>query len=188
MYLHNVLGHNPTDLLTRIFKKPDCLHARAARRFCDAGNLIEACYELEKISPENRAHPLILQIEYAVYAKVNRWDLAARAGEALLQKLPKYSLSWICYAYDLRRYTGADSSEIEKILQIGTIKSPCIWQFRYCLASYYAELGKPEHAEFHLKTAIQINKIQVERLVADDPGLKPVWDRLGKICPEGASP
>ena len=68
---------------------PDSHHLMAASGWIDLGNYLEANEELEKISPELRAHPLVLAFRYEIYAKAQKWDGAVEIAETLVKLLPE---------------------------------------------------------------------------------------------------
>ena len=47
---------------------PDSIHLKAAEGWLELGNQPEANEELEKIAPELRVHPDVLEIRWQIYA------------------------------------------------------------------------------------------------------------------------
>jgi uncharacterized protein HemY len=61
----------------------DKRHLEAAEGWLGLGNYLEANEELERITPELRAHPDVLTLRYEVYAKGKKWEVAAEIAQAL---------------------------------------------------------------------------------------------------------
>ena len=57
----------------------DQRHLEAAQGWVELGNHLEANAELENIAAEHRAHPVVLETRWRVYAKAKKWDGALGA-------------------------------------------------------------------------------------------------------------
>lgn len=55
--------------------EPHRHHLRAAERWMELGNHLEANLELEMTAPVRRAHPDVLKLRWAICAKVEKWDV-----------------------------------------------------------------------------------------------------------------
>jgi hypothetical protein len=49
----------------------------AAEGWLELGDWLEANEELERITPQMRAHPYVLRVRWGVYAKAQKWEMAA---------------------------------------------------------------------------------------------------------------
>jgi hypothetical protein len=85
---------------------PDSFHLLAAHGWLELGDHAEANEELEEITPSLRAHPDVLKVRWAVYAKAHKWDAAADIGRALVELEPGEAVGWVHRAYALRRASG----------------------------------------------------------------------------------
>jgi hypothetical protein len=74
---------------------PDSVHLQAAQGWLDLGNHIEANEELERITPQLRVHPDVLQVRWRVYAKAEKWDACLLISEAIIQLAPDRASGWI---------------------------------------------------------------------------------------------
>jgi uncharacterized protein HemY len=54
--------------------RPDLMHLNAAEGWLGLGNSLAADEELEKITPQNRAHPDVLEVRWEIYAKAGKWE------------------------------------------------------------------------------------------------------------------
>lgn len=74
--------------------RSDNFHLSAAERWMELGDFVSACSELEEITAEARANPVVLSMRFSIYAKAKKWDLAAGVAEALTNMLPDKPESW----------------------------------------------------------------------------------------------
>ena len=63
----------------------DGRHLRAAEGWLELGDFVSASDELEEISAQERAHPGVLSLRYAIYSKVGRWEPAYCISSVALQ-------------------------------------------------------------------------------------------------------
>ena len=68
---------------------PDSLHLRAAQGWLELGNHAEADEELEKITPQLRAHPDVLKVRWEIYAAAKKWEAALDIAATLIQLDPE---------------------------------------------------------------------------------------------------
>jgi tetratricopeptide (TPR) repeat protein len=168
--------------------KPDIKHLslegvrylRAAEGWLELGDAVSAGDELKELSPEERTHPAVLQVCYAIYAKRGQWDLATDVAEDLANALPDKAQSWINLAYATRRKTGGGITEAKKILLAAEplFSGECIIPFN--LACYFSQLHEFDQAEQWLKKAAAIDEKAVRKLAVDDPDLKPLWENRSR--------
>ena len=156
----------------------DYHHLRAAEGWLGLGDYLSANSELEEITAQARAHPAILQMRYAIYAKAERWEMAAGVAEAIAAMLPDKVDSWLNLAYATRRKKGGGIPEAQRILLVAQVKFPheCLVPFN--LACYCAQLRALDEATMWIQKAIAIDTNQVQKLAVDDPDLKPLWDSM----------
>ena len=67
---------------------PDKHHLRAAQGWLELGNALEANEELERIAPELRAHPDVLEVRWHIYAHAKKWDACVDIAEAIIKLAP----------------------------------------------------------------------------------------------------
>lgn len=157
----------------------DARHLLAAQGWLELGDAASAGDELKEITREERTHPAVLQICYAIYAKRDEWDTAAKVAEELASLLPDIPGTWINFAYATRRRTGGGIPEAKKILLVAEAKFPDDFVIPFNLACYCSQLHEFEQAEKWLKKAAAIDEKTVHEMAADDSDLEPLWKSRG---------
>jgi tetratricopeptide (TPR) repeat protein len=158
---------------------PDNFHLSAAIGWLELGNWQEANEELEKIAPALRGHPDVLLVRHEVYAKAEKWDVAAEIASALTKIRPGEPQFWIWQAYAARRMPGGGIPQAKEILGKAEPMFPNVWTIYYNLACYCAQLNQLGECKEWFEKAMAIDEQTVKRLAIDDPDLKPLWDTLG---------
>lgn len=156
----------------------DQMRLRAAEGWLELGDVVSASDELEEINAEARANPAVLSLRYSIYAKAQRWDMAAEVAEGLTAMRPDDSQTWIHLADATRRKRGGGISEAKRILKVAHVKFPAEFRIPYALACYCSQLREFEETEFWIKKAMGLNEKEVQKMVLDDPDLKPFWDSM----------
>jgi predicted Zn-dependent protease len=160
---------------------PDSLHLEAAQGWLDLGNHIEANEELEKISPENHAHPKVLQVRWRIYAKAGKWDACLDIATALTRMTPDRRFGWLHRAMSLRRLNRL--AEAKDVLVSAIDKFEANATFPYYLACYCALLGQTTEAKGWITLALANAKTDQERerikqRAQDDADLEPIRGSL----------
>lgn len=156
----------------------DVRSLRAAEGWLELGDAVSAAHELEEITPGEQAHPAVLQVRYAIYAKRGQWDMAVEIAKELKSLLPDEPGTWINLAYATRRTTGGGIPEAKKILLAAEAKFPGDFLIPFNLACYCSQLREFEQAERWLKKAFAIDD-EARKMAADDDDLKPLWESRG---------
>ena len=161
---------------------PDNHHLRAALGWIGLGNFQEANEELEKIAPQLRAHPDVLTIRYVVYAKTEKWDVAAEIAGALVKLTPEEPHAWICLAYATRRKPGGGIPQAREILTQAQPKFPDYSLIPYNLACYECRLGNLETAKRWLEKAFACGDAEGMKLMAlADADLEPMRKEIAQM-------
>ena len=63
-----------------MLEPPDNFHLEAAKGWLDLGDHVLANGELEKITPNLRAHPDVLDVPWQIYAKAEKWGPCSYRG------------------------------------------------------------------------------------------------------------
>ena len=158
---------------------PDSHYLSAALGWLGLGNWQEANEEFEKIAPELRAHPDVLEVRWQIYAKAGKWDLAAQIAATLVDMQPSEPGAWISLAYATRRKPAGGLLQAKAILTAMEKRFPKVWLFPYNLACYCAQLGLLDECQRWFKKAVAIDEQTVQRAATDDPDLKPLRDIMG---------
>ena len=152
----------------------DVYHLRAAEGWLDLGNHLEANEELERISPELRAHPDVLILRWQIYGRAEKWEPCLIVARALTEQSPNDLRGWIALAASFRAMKRTEQAY--EILHAKSDQIPTSWQLAYDTARYASMLGRRADAERYLARAIDAgdpNGIKLRAL--DDPDLKNLW-------------
>src|SRR5437867_819810 len=87
----------------RPLEPPDLHIVSAALGWLGLGNLPEAKAELARITPKNRKHPDVLEVQWLICAEQQLWQPALEVARELIEKAPDRSTGWLHQAYALRR-------------------------------------------------------------------------------------
>jgi hypothetical protein len=74
------------------FEPPDTFHLEAAHGWLELGNHIEADKELDRITPQLRVHPDVLDIRWQIDARAKKWDACVDTRPDTATSLPSYCL------------------------------------------------------------------------------------------------
>jgi tetratricopeptide (TPR) repeat protein len=159
----------------------DNMCLRAAEGWLELGDIVSAIKELNEISAQAQTHFAVLFIRYEIFAKAQEWDEAAELSARLTNLLPDEPAVWICFAYSTRRKRGGGIAQAKQILLEAESKFSGEYQFPFKLACYCSQLNQLEEAENWLDKAMQLNGKAVQKLVIDNPDLKPLRDSVSAI-------
>lgn len=119
-----------------------CLEA--AEAWLHLGSHAEANEELDKIAPELRDHPKVLDVRWEIYAKAQKWEGALEIANALITARPTRLKEWLRKSQALNAL-GHSADALENLRS--AIKSND-WSVDdlYDLASEVAQLGGTNEA------------------------------------------
>ena len=158
----------------------DKRHLEAAEGWLGLGSHLEANEELERITPQMRAHPDALRLRWDVYAKAKKWEMAAEIARAISELVPGVAFGWVHMAYAL--HAMKRTKEAWDVLLAVVGKFPDEWLMCYNLACYACQLGDPKQAFGWLDKAIgRAGKEEIRAMALDDPDLEPLWAEIGEI-------
>jgi tetratricopeptide (TPR) repeat protein len=164
------------------FEPPDIHHLRAALGWLELGNHLEANEELEKITPQFRAHPDVLEIRWQICAKEKKWDACRDLAASITQLDPARDAGWIHLAYSTRRASDGGLEKARTILLSAGKLFPNVSIIPYNLACYECQLGNLKEALLWLGKAIDLaGKKDIRAMALDDPDLKPLWKDISEI-------
>jgi predicted Zn-dependent protease len=155
------------------------MHVQAAQGWLELGNHVEANEELEKITPQSRAHPDVLEMRWQIYAASKKWDAALDAAAALIQLDPEAPLGWVHRSYALHELKRTPEAR-DNLLRV--VESfPLSATMRYNLACYECQLGRLQQARQWLEKAFKLGDARRMKVVAlEDPDLKPLWKEMAE--------
>lgn len=158
---------------------PDAHHFNASCGWLELGNRTEAWLELAQISPENRAHPAVLDLRWSLCAADQKWEEAFRAAQQLMAVQPDEPAGWLHAAYAARRMPGGG------IAQAQTLLRPVAEQFSeepviaFNLACYACQLNQLDEARQWFERACQIGgKKEIHAMALADEDLKILWPEI----------
>ncbi len=158
----------------------DQRHLQAAEGWLGLGDHLAANEELDQITPELRAHPLVLKVRYEVYSAAKRWDGAVEIAKTVARLLPDNPWGKVHLAFALHELKR--TQEAYDTVRPVVDQFPQDWQMRYNLACYCCQLGNLQEAMEWLRKAIELAGAKdIRQLALDDNDLQPLWLRIGEI-------
>ena len=158
---------------------PDTFSLSAALGWLELGNASEALAELDGVSPENQSHPAVLEVRWAVYAEMKRWDLALESANELIRVLPGKVGGWLHRAYALRRAHGGGLAQAWDALLPAAEKFPKQSLVAFNLACYACQMHQLDDARHWLKRAAEISsEAGVREMALADSDLEPLWPEI----------
>jgi tetratricopeptide (TPR) repeat protein len=154
------------------------LYVLAAQGWFELGNKLEANSELDHVTPENRAHPEVLRMRWAVYVAMRHWPQAIEVARLLTAITPGDPGSWGGLANAL--YFAGRTQEARDTLQPVLPRFPNDPHLRYNLACYECQLGHLPEAKALLEAAFALNH-GLRRNALADPDLQPLWEGTPSI-------
>ena len=165
----------------RVIQPPDSHHLSAATGWLGLGNVAEAVAELEKIAPQYRSHPEVLDVEFDIRAAAGKWDAAAEIAGTLTRLEPEEPGAWISLAYATRRKPGGGIPQARAILIQAQQTFPKETTIAYNLACYDCQLGNLDEAKAWLDKACTLGDVRkIKHMALQDPDLRPLWPDIGK--------
>jgi tetratricopeptide (TPR) repeat protein len=152
---------------------PDSHHLSAASGWLGLGRYLEANEELEKISPENLAHPDVMEVLWQIYAKAGSWSICLDIASAIVKLEPSRAFGWTHRSfalYELKRTQEA----LDQLMPVAQ-QFPNVWRVPYSLAIYCCQLGRFIECQLWLQKALAVDREVVKRTAIADPNLQPLW-------------
>lgn len=119
---------------------PDHHHLEAAEGWFELGNLQEANEELERITPQLKAHPLILELRYKIYTEAGRQDMAVEVDKGMSELMPDNPWGHFHMAFSLHELKRTQEAYDTLIPVVD--KFPTEWLMLYNLACYSCQLAE----------------------------------------------
>lgn len=145
---------------------------RAAHRWLELANHLEADAELDCIEPALRVHPSVLELHWQIYAASKKWHACLDIAKAITNLKPNRAVGWVHHAYALHELRRAQ--EAFDILSLVAERFPKESTIPYNLACYTCQLGRLGEAGEWLAKAYETGDARAINLQAlDDPVLAP---------------
>jgi predicted Zn-dependent protease len=116
----------------------DFHHLQAAEGWLLLGNRLEANEELEKITPQFRAHPAVLLLRWNVCAEDKKWQECVELAQALINLAPDQEQGWVNLGNSL--YFCGRTQEAYDCVKPLLDRFPRNPTLRYNLACYACQL------------------------------------------------
>ncbi len=166
--------------VTTNLQPPDHFHVTAAGGWLELGLPEEARRELAQLSPDARAHPETLVIEWDLSALERRWHDALGIASRLIEIDRTRPVGWINRSYalhELQRTTEARESLLPALPLF-----PEMGLIPYNLACYACQLGRLDEARQWLRQAMALDGRDTIIVRARmDPDLHPLRSELDLI-------
>jgi tetratricopeptide (TPR) repeat protein len=163
--------------MKRNIEAPDIFYLNAAAGWVDLGNLEEALAELDRISPERRAHPDVLEAKWQILARMDSWEPTLPIAQAMCLVAPERPQGWLHQAVSLYRLKRTE--EAWELLRPQADIFRDSWIIAYDLACYACQLGKIEEGREWLSRARRLGEDkQVRGVALADPDLEALWPEL----------
>src|SRR2546425_10809297 len=165
---------------------PDLHHLLAASGWLLLGNETEANEELERIDPQLRVHPDVLEVRWQIYAMAKKWDACLDIASAIVEIDPDRPSGWIGRAYSLRQVpAGGLQAAFDSLLPVAE-KFPAEPMIPFGLACYACQLGDLEEGRFWLWKAFAVAKNsgrekRLRSMALDQPELVPLLRKIAEL-------
>lgn len=160
---------------------PDTHHLNAATGWLMLGDAAEARSEFNQIRPAQCAHPEVLDFEWRLLAREQRWLAAVEVGERLVQACPADANAWVHRSYALHELRRTHEAFDQLLPAAGRFPKEMV--VPYNLACYACQLGDLAGAQRWLDQSLALyDNAQQKRLrlesALEDPDLEPLWPEL----------
>jgi len=156
---------------------PDSFHLRAAEGWIELGNAAEAAAEIERLAPEHRVRPEVLNVRWEICAAEKGWAAALEIASALVELSPEVPLGWIHRSYSLHELKR--TQEARDNLMFVVERFPDNTTMRYNLACYECQLGRLDLARDWLRKAFALgDSARIRNMAMDDPDLRPLRNEI----------
>ena len=133
-----------------------------------------AVTELDRITPQLRLHPEVLELRAVIACKLHRWQDCLELASVLVQLGPQRALGWLHRSFALHEL--GRTREASDLLKPALALFPKDWMIRYNLACYACHLADVEEAWRWLEAAYDLgDPVEVARAAPAGLELKPFW-------------
>lgn len=163
----------------KLLPREEAIILEWAAEYLNTGNPQAATSKLEKISPNFRNHPDVLEMQYKVYLREKRWRAALDTARKYSQVAPDKVNGWLAQAACLHEMEMTEPA-LDTLIPLVTM-FPSEHLVPFDIARYAARLGRLEEAHQWLNRAFTIGgKSKVLKKVLTEPDLEPLRHHLGQ--------
>ncbi len=160
--------------------KEDAAHLSAAEGWLDLGNWREANEELERIAPEHRVHPNVLETRCRVAEMAKAGEMVLTVSQVLTEQLPKRLPGWLHRTGALHKL-GKTHEAYHLLVEVVEV-FPDNQSIRYEIACYAAQRGLIAEAVEWLKIVFATDTDgEFRKNALDEPALEEVWKKIGEL-------
>jgi len=158
---------------------PDNHHLDAAEGWLELGDTAFAAQEIQRIAPELRLHPEVLNVRWQILAKDKDWDNCLVIAGAITRLVPASPVGWIHFSYTLHEL-GRTQEAWDNLSGVAE-QFPDDCTIAYNRACYACHLGELKIARALLSQAMKLGDAgQVKETALSDGDLKPLWKVIAK--------
>jgi predicted Zn-dependent protease len=159
---------------------PDNHYLDAAEGWLSLGNPAEATAEIDRMAPEMRLHPEVLNVRWQILAREKNWKTCMVIAGTLTRLIPESSVGWIHLSYTLHEL--GRTQEAWDNLQAIAERFPDDCTISYNQACYACRLGNLSTAEALLLHIMKIgDRDEMKRVALSDSDLQPLWKTITKM-------
>lgn len=154
-------------------------HLRAASGYLDL-NMIEECsIELDQIDPKDALRPEVYELQVALYAQAEEWELMEDVARKTVAFRPDDPGTWVNWAFATRRAFSSIAAAREILLRAEK-HHPDAGTIQFNLGCYACQTGDLSEARERVKRSIQIDK-RFRALAMEDSDLEPLRKEIESI-------
>jgi predicted Zn-dependent protease len=159
---------------------PDNHHLDAAEGWLALGDPTLAAEEIQRIAPELRLHPEVLNVRWQILSREEDWANCLVIAGAITRLLPASPVGWIHFAYTLHEL--GRTQEAWDSLTVVADKFPEDSTIFYNRACYACCLGNMSDAQELLRCAMKLGDAEeMKRMALLDQDLQPLWEKIGQM-------
>ncbi|MGN6552849.1 MAG: tetratricopeptide repeat protein [Verrucomicrobiota bacterium] len=153
---------------------PDNHHLEAAEAWLELGNPVEAANEVQRIAPELRLHPEVLNVRWQILSHTKDWETALVVAGAITRLMPGSPVGWIHLSYTLHEM-GRTQEAWDNLANVAD-RFPEDGTIGYNRACYACRLGNLSQARELLSAVLKLGDAkEIKRVALADTDLKPLW-------------
>lgn len=159
---------------------PDSFHLRAAEGWIELGAAAEAAAEVERLAPEHRVRPEVLNVRWEICAAQKNWVASLEIATALVKLAPEVPLGWVHRSYSLHELK--QTAEARDNLMAVVDRFPDDATIRYNLACYECQLGSLDRAREWLRKAFTLgDSSRIRQMALNDPDLRALHNEIERL-------
>lgn len=153
---------------------PDSHHLLAAVGWLELGNPSEALQELTRLSPGNRKHPDVMEVEWTIQSGMKNWEKCVGIAREMTTLAPERVFGWVHLSFALHELKRTVEA-YESLLSV-LDRFPQDWLLSYNLACYACQMGNlPEASRWLAGAMIKGDRKKITEMAQNDADLAPLF-------------